>query len=50
MSETLVRKGQYLTTESRLGRVGSTGMSTGDHLHFTVFKNGVAVNPQALWR
>lgn len=50
MSETLARRGQAVSTDSRIGRVGSTGMSTGDHLHFTVFKNGVAVNPQGLWR
>lgn len=50
MSETLARKGQSVNTETRIGRVGNTGLSTGNHLHFTVFKNGVAVNPQALWR
>ncbi|WP_147371707.1 M23 family metallopeptidase, partial [Calidithermus roseus] len=28
-----------------LGWVGSTGRSTGSHLHYTVFRYGVAVDP-----
>lgn len=28
-----------------LGYVGTTGLSSGYHLHFTIFKDGVAVNP-----
>lgn len=49
MSKINVSVGQYVTTSTVLGKVGSTGLSTGPHLHFTIYKNGVAVNPQSLW-
>lgn len=50
LSAVLCKKGQYVTTDSKIGRVGSTGMSTGPHLHFTVYKNGKTVNPAKLWK
>ena len=49
LSAILITRGSYVTQDSRIGKVGSTGMSTGPHLHFTVFKNGRTVNPVALW-
>ena len=43
------RKGQSVDTRTVLGWVGTTGLSTGPHLHFSVFKYGSAVNPVSLW-
>jgi Peptidase family M23/Putative peptidoglycan binding domain len=40
-----VRAGQSVATGTRVGRVGSSGESTGPHLHFEVRVRGAAVNP-----
>ncbi|MDR2518914.1 MAG: M23 family metallopeptidase [Spirochaetaceae bacterium] len=42
------KPGAYVGTGERIGDAGSTGVSTGPHLHCTVYKNGVTVNPRSL--
>ena len=48
MSQITCKKGNFVYTNTVIGRVGSTGQSTGPHLHWTVYKNGKTVNPMSL--
>ncbi len=48
MSKIIAKKGQWVSQGTRIGLVGSTGYSTGPHLHFTVYKNGKMINPMSV--
>ena len=45
MMQTAVTTGEAVTAGQVIGYVGSTGDSTGFHLHFEVMQSGVRVNP-----
>ena len=45
MTHYVVRSGQYVQQGQVIGYCGSTGISTGPHLHFGISKNGTYVNP-----
>ena len=49
-SKIMVHEGQQVKRGQTIGRVGTTGASTGDHLHFEVRLNGDPVQPLTFLR
>lgn len=45
LSDIYVKPGDTVTRGQIIGKMGSTGRSSGTHLHFEVRKNGITVNP-----
>lgn len=47
LSKILVNPGEQINIGQEIGKIGSTGRSTGPHLHYEVHKNGQQINPQS---
>lgn len=45
LSSVDVKKGELVTAGGQIGKVGTTGMSTGPHLHFELRVDGIRCNP-----
>jgi len=45
MSRIIVAPGSFVHQGQLIGYVGTSGLSTGAHLHYEVYRNGAAVNP-----
>jgi murein DD-endopeptidase MepM/ murein hydrolase activator NlpD len=45
MSRLVAEPGSFVRQGQLIGYVGSSGLSTGPHLHYEVYRDGTAVNP-----
>lgn len=48
LSEIATVVGRHVKRGEMIGRVGSTGWATGDHLHLEIYQNGLTLNPLEL--
>jgi murein DD-endopeptidase MepM/ murein hydrolase activator NlpD len=46
LSQILVKEGQEVKVSTFIGKVGSTGRSTGPHLHYEIIRNNKKINPK----
>ncbi|MNF11389.1 Murein DD-endopeptidase MepM [compost metagenome] len=46
LSQIETTKGVTVQKGQQIGQVGSTGRSTGSHLHYEVIKNGESIDPK----
>jgi len=47
LSKILIKQGQQIEAGDMIGKVGSTGRSTGPHLHYEVHKDNKIINPRS---
>ena len=45
LSAVSINKGDHVMQGNIIGKVGDTGYSTGPHLHFGIYRDGIAINP-----
>ncbi|MCK5425741.1 MAG: M23 family metallopeptidase [Emcibacter sp.] len=50
LSKIKVKKGDKVTLEQKIGLMGTTGRSTSPHLHYEIWFNGKAINPQKIFK
>ena len=50
MVSSAVKRAQHIGQGGVIGYVGSTGYSTGAHLHFSVYKDGKLINPMHVFK
>jgi murein DD-endopeptidase MepM/ murein hydrolase activator NlpD len=48
MSRMVAKAGQFVKRGQIIGYVGTTGLSTGPHLHYELYRNGVQINPASV--
>jgi|GEM_PF-2957509 len=50
LSKIKVKKDEFVDQNQIIGEIGSTGISTGPHLHFGLYYQGVSINPDYLFK
>jgi len=50
LDKILVKEGRFVKVGQTIGKVGSTGRSTGPHLHFGIYINDVKVDPMLAFK
>jgi len=48
LSKVSVEKGDMVTNETKIGEMGATGRSFGDHLHLEIYEDGKTINPLSI--
>jgi murein DD-endopeptidase MepM/ murein hydrolase activator NlpD len=49
LSAISTKVGEHVSKGQEIGRTGTTGLATGDHLHYEVLVHGVSVTPLEWW-